>query len=269
MQPGYDLHPAFMFAWNISFLWLTPFVFFLIPVFLYFSDHKIRIRRVGLRSISLGDLSYTQISSGTVVKLAKFTFHPHFPLPSAPYWGICVAHDFEYKDANCHVSISELQTKLWFFPVVFRFTAGTWATARLDDFRVRVFASTQTPRYIQKMRENVVGAVLKGEVLRLDEFKTELKLGGVSKFFVIDEAAEDPNSPAGDSDEIKVTASGSQYHVLIKEKGRYYTFGHVVAQLRRNWAQGTGSFSMVAEESRWTRVHPAETRMRYTFSFFS
>lgn len=247
-------------------LLLTPLSLLLVSI-LYFSDHKIRIQRVGLRSLYIGGISYTRISSGTTTTCAGVTLHPHFPSPSSPYWAISVARGFEYKDTNCHVSIAEVKTKLWVFPLLFRFTGGSWVTSELEGFRIRVFASTHTPRYIQKMRENVISAVLKGEVLRLDEFTTEIKLGGISKFFVIDEEAEDPNTSAGDEDEVRITATGSQYHILTKEENRYYTFGHAVAQLRRNWSQGTGTLVMVVKGSRWTRVHPPQ--LRRSFSFFS
>jgi len=100
------------------------------------------------------------------------------------------------------------------------------------------------------MRQNLIDAVLTGDVLQLDEFSTKLKLGGASKVLV---KREDDVESESSSDEVQVTATAKGYRILNKE-GRHYTFGGVIAQLRRDWVRGTGSFTMIAEKSKWERI---------------
>ncbi|PCH34166.1 hypothetical protein WOLCODRAFT_148231 [Wolfiporia cocos MD-104 SS10] len=56
------------------------------------------------------------------------------------------------------------------------------------------------------------------------------------------------------TDELRISAFARQLH-FHNTHGRVYTFGRADAQLRRDWDTDRGSFVMVAEESRWVRVH--------------
>ena len=242
------------------------FIFFAL-LYSRITDHRISVQRIGAEYFGLSfiQISFMRISTGSEFACSKAILSLHLPRSSAPYFGLFTACDLEYKDTDCHISVSKLCTKLWFFPLFFRFTSGSWISAELDDFRIRIFSSSHTPYYVKLMRRNLIGALTKGEVLRLDGFRVEFKLGGLFKVTPREDDA-DKEAKTTTQEEFRMTALGEQCHIVNQER-RYYTFPNVVAQLRRDWVQGNGSFTMIAKESRWTRVH--HPYKRYAFTKFS
>jgi hypothetical protein len=249
------------YAGGLFFLLFLLLISFLL-LYSRISDHKITIKRVqlGLLTFSIFEVGYERHSTESHFACSKTMLHLHLPRPSAPYWGTFTVCDMEYIDSDCHISASQLDAKLWFFPLFFRFTAGPWITVQLDDLRIRVFSSSDTPYYIKAMRQDLIAAISKGEILRLDDFKLDCNLGGLSKAMLGDYEADKG------VEEVRISVSGTQCHIVTAER-RYYTFPDVVAQLRRNWVRDNGTFVMIAKNSKWSRIH--SPYQRYAFSAFS
>ncbi|KAJ3548050.1 hypothetical protein NM688_g5339 [Phlebia brevispora] len=177
-----------------------------------------------------------------------------------------------YTSETCHASAAKISVIFWFFPLLSRQTAGPWTNVEIEDCRLRIMRSNATPYWIKRLRQNLVGAVVAGEIFRVDDFKTSVRFQSMSDNTVgTKESCEDDNEhdgehstesvaygcpgsmPGDDTDELRLSASarGLQLHNL---EGRIYSFGSVDAVLRRNWIVDRGTFAMVAEESRWIRV---------------
>ncbi len=100
-----------------------------------------------------------------------------------------------YKSETCDVSASEICTIFWFFPVLFRQTVGPWTNAELHDIRIRIVRSDTTPYWIKRLRQNLVGAVVAGDIFTLDDFGTTARFSGLS------EAGGEENVNAGKKDD--------------------------------------------------------------------
>lgn len=211
---------------------------------------------------------------------SQFEVRLHLPRPSDPYWAVVLASGNEYSDSLCHASLAAAQVKLWLFPVLFRFTLGPWASVNLDDFRVKVFTSRRTPRWIEKLRNTLVETALDGEYLNCVEFKTNAKLN-VSGSSVqsarneyydaqaregssSDEDSSDSEGrygptpyiqmPVAGQDDIQFGFKANGWDIFNPGDIRAYSFGKIDAQLTRSWREDHGSFTMVVEESRWTKL---------------
>ncbi|EMD31130.1 hypothetical protein CERSUDRAFT_127592 [Gelatoporia subvermispora B] len=271
----------------------------------YFLDHQIAGHR-----LTIGHLSITTLSAHDVryvgmlydktytydFKASTVSIRLHLPTSTLPRWLTFAAIDLLYNSSTTDISVARLDVTFWIFPVLFRITAGPWLNVVLDDFRIRIFKSKATPFYIQRLRQNLVGAILTGEYLRVDDAWTNAQFSGLTELVSVNgdthasgngfglgkhanggahEAADggalhgsgshddcadsDPTEKAPkllprDREEIRVSAYARQLHINNTE-GRIYTFQRLDAQLRRDWDADAGTFVLVAEESRWVRVH--------------
>ncbi|PBL00230.1 hypothetical protein ARMGADRAFT_982213 [Armillaria gallica] len=198
--------------------------------------------------IFLYSLWYKCVSGNWLdVTIAKIYFTGHFPRISNPRIGLFKVLGYEYRDDACHVSIVELDITLWIFPQSLRFTSGSLATVEIHDFRVRVFSSSKTPVWLQKLRRNLVFTVLNCHTVRLDDILTEIVLND-------------------ESDETRLSGYSNQWHIHNVFNQRMYTFGRLDAQLRRDWLDDHGSLAFIARECRWIKLptlQQSESRWQY------
>ncbi|KAI0652737.1 hypothetical protein C8Q79DRAFT_939153 [Trametes meyenii] len=145
--------------------------------------HRLRIQQLSLlggRGIQYQGVLHDK-SYAFSYKASSITWRPHFPRSDNPHWLTVTARDVLYTSSTGDISAQMIETSLWFFPVLFRFTAGSWANVTIGGLRVRVHKSTATPYYVQRMRENLVSTFLTGEFLRADVFRTSVLFSGLSE----------------------------------------------------------------------------------------
>ncbi|TBU42550.1 hypothetical protein BD309DRAFT_174335 [Dichomitus squalens] len=112
------------------------------------------------------------------IPLIAWSFH--IPHSVEPRWCTITLHDIFYNSPTGDISIGRFELVLWFFPVFFRQSTQPWGNVVIDDFRVLVFKSIQTPYYIHRLREKLVSALLTGDVMRCDMARTTCRFSGVS-----------------------------------------------------------------------------------------
>ncbi|KAH7922785.1 hypothetical protein BV22DRAFT_1106424 [Leucogyrophana mollusca] len=214
--------------------------------------HSIHIKKI--RPFSLSGFRYTHNSSLLIsASHVQLTFH--FPRPSNPRWATFQAFDYEYKDSIHHVSLRKVTATLWLLPLYFKFTGGSWVSVELGDFRLRVFKSSVTPDWVQRMRRNLVATILTGDILRVDDFVVKLALTpltGAPDGYDGDVEMPEQESKE-DVDEIRISVL-VDYFQTKNWQDRMYTFENIQAQFRRSWVGDRGSYVMIAEGSRWTKV---------------
>ncbi len=262
------------------------------------AGHFLSIRRISLLSLTLHDVRYEGILYGGsyhfVFNASSIAIRFHRPTLILPRWLSFTAHSILYRSENADMSAGTLSVIFWIFPQLFKQTAGPWTNVELDDLRLKVRHSSRTPYVIKRLRENLVGAIVGGDIYRLDDFGTTIHSCGLTEKYEKDDGdyASQPitdcngkfpdadgnnddciGTPDGgfntisspvlkrpmdcmnsDQDEVRVSAFARGLH-LCNNEGRIYTFGAVDAQLRRNWTFERGTFVMIAKESRWIRVH--------------
>ena len=167
-----------------------------------YKNHRLSIRHISLTTLSFEDVrcegtlydgtyTYTFTSS-------RIAFRLHWPTPARPRWFTLTAHDIFYTSTTCDISLAALDVTGWFFPLLFRQTAGPWTSVQLDDFRIRIYKSSQTPLYIKKLRKNLVNAVLTGETIRVDDFWTSMQFAGLSES-AVQHGAQPASVPNGEA----------------------------------------------------------------------
>ncbi|KAI0964093.1 hypothetical protein AcW1_000994 [Taiwanofungus camphoratus] len=280
-----ELLRALFLTWRILHTTLLAFVSYILhtPI----AGHSLHIGRISPFTFSIHDIRYSGVLYGGTYTY-NFAFchlSVRFHLPSRiyPRWFSLSAHELFYTSTTCDISVATLDTTFWVFPHLFARSAGPWVDVVLDGFRIRVHRSSATPLYVHKLRQNLISALLKGEILRVDSFRTSAHFAGISEPWTNGDgakhAAEYPDSDSDkscesddervdpakhadrppsflsqDRDEIRVSALARGLHIHNTE-GRMYTFARIDAQLRRDWNTNRGSFVVVAEEGRWIRVH--------------
>ncbi|KAH9854476.1 hypothetical protein C2E23DRAFT_74192 [Lenzites betulinus] len=150
-------------------------------------------RPIGGQHLQIGRLSLSSIHdiryAGTLYSksysftytMSSITWQLHLPRPTDPRWLTITANDIFYTSTSSDISTAKLETVLWFFPMLFRFTAGPWANVSIDGLRIRVQKSTATPYWVQQMRANLVSTFLTGEFLRADVFRTTVRFAGLTE----------------------------------------------------------------------------------------
>ncbi|KZP15657.1 hypothetical protein FIBSPDRAFT_795274 [Athelia psychrophila] len=222
--------------------------------------HSARIARI--RPLSLSGIHYSSKSTGTSISIDNVHLAFHLPRPSNPRWATLTVTGYEHKSSTCHFSLAELRSTLWLFPLLFRASAGPWMRIDLAEARVRVYRSAKTPEWVQRLRVNLVRAVLKGTLLRCDQFTTRLALSSVTGTRVA--AGRDSSAPVEKpgverpdvEDEVRITTDAREYETR-NWLDRVYAFGLLQCQLRKSWVDGRGSLVLVAERVAWTKVQSA------------
>ncbi|KAI0347875.1 hypothetical protein BDW22DRAFT_1349952 [Trametopsis cervina] len=145
--------------------------------------HRISIGRVSFSGIY--DIKYKGSISGGSTRFdfacSRVSFQFHFPRSPSPKWLTFDAEGVLYKSNTCDIFIGSIHATCWFFPRFNRQTAGPWVDTEIQDYRIRVMSSDEIPTYVQRLRANVVDAILTGEILRADDFATTVRFAGLSE----------------------------------------------------------------------------------------
>lgn len=172
----------------MSVLWLDVILIVLVVLVSYILHRRIALHRIAIGRVSLGaihDVHYSGSLHGDTFPFdficSRIAFKPHWPTKKHPRWLTVTVCDVLYKSGTCDVSIKSLSVTCWFFPMLFRQTAGPWVNAEVDDLRIRIMRSNQTPSYVKVMRENLVGAIMNGDILRVDDFGTTVRFSGLTE----------------------------------------------------------------------------------------
>ncbi|KAI0829093.1 hypothetical protein BC628DRAFT_1417438 [Trametes gibbosa] len=165
----------------------------------YIFNRPIRGQHLQVGRLSLSSIHDIHYAGTLYSKSYSFTYTTssitwrfHLPRRTDPRWLTITVGDILYSSSSSDISTTKIEVILWFFPVLFRFTAGPWANVSVDGLRIKVQKSTATPYWIQQMRANLVSTFLTGDFLRADVFRTAIRFAGLS-----DHA---DNKPAGDTD---------------------------------------------------------------------
>ncbi|KAF8203964.1 hypothetical protein BJ912DRAFT_1090964 [Pholiota molesta] len=276
-------------GWYSTIAVFSTCISLLVAVSLYIPrsfGHRLRIRRISIRCLQ--NISYSSQKRSLDIKSIRVTFH--WPRRLSPFWAIVTADDFNYADEECDVALKRLEAKFWIFPVFFRFTAGPWIDTTLDGLKIHVRSSNTTPWWITDIRNNLLSTVLIGETIRLHNLTTKIYLGSSPAQLPINDSdiedeepneeepnEEEPNEDSEESNEedktedppieegtnsneLRARGAASQWQMVSPWNSRIYSFDHLEAELRRSWTEESGSFSMIAMNSRWIKV-PAYSRM--------
>ncbi|KZT08815.1 uncharacterized protein LAESUDRAFT_757515 [Laetiporus sulphureus 93-53] len=166
-----------------------------------FSGHELKIGRIAPGELTLYDVRYSGALYGRdytyTFSAPSISIRYHVPKPSNQRWLTFTAYDIVYRSTTCDVSVVSLDVTFWVFPYLFKRTAGPWISVVLDGFCVRVYRSSATPYWIRRLRENLIGAILKGQIFRCDDFKTTVRFAGVSDPLTSKKAEKHRKSPMG------------------------------------------------------------------------
>ncbi|KAL4250267.1 hypothetical protein ABKN59_003135 [Abortiporus biennis] len=149
------------------------------------SNHTLTIGRISLFHLAIHDIKYQGILHN---RTYPFTFTSksiylkfHFPTPSLPRWITFTSKSIFYQSSTSDISCSNLSVTCWIFPKLFRHTAGPWTNCEIDGLCIRIKKSKETPYFIRKLRENLVGAIVKGDIYRVDDFGTKIQFCGMNE----------------------------------------------------------------------------------------
>ncbi|KAI0756069.1 hypothetical protein C8Q80DRAFT_5577 [Daedaleopsis nitida] len=168
---AFNIYVAVVFA-TLSYLFNRPI-----------RGHRLTIGR--LTTSSAHDIRYEATVGNKTYTFAfnasSLTWRFCFPRSPNPRWCTITCNSIYYTSSSCDISTTRLETVLWFFPVLFRQTSGPWSDITLDGLRIKVFRSTETPYMIQRLRQNLVGTLLTGDIMRADVFRTSVKFSGLTE----------------------------------------------------------------------------------------
>ncbi|KIJ66474.1 hypothetical protein HYDPIDRAFT_109515 [Hydnomerulius pinastri MD-312] len=184
------------------------------------------------------------------VKFVSLTLH--IPRASNPRFATFRADSYYHADAEHQVSVARVSATLWVFPFYFGQTGGSWVSSVLDDYRVRVVQSKQTPNWVQRVRRDFVATILRGDIMRVDDLSLKTHFAGLTS------TAE--NSAPAQPDEMRLTVAAEGYQAK-NWQDRVYTFKSLRFQLRRAWIHDRGSYALVAEKVQWIQVAPVHRRL--------
>ncbi|EEB94253.1 hypothetical protein MPER_06960, partial [Moniliophthora perniciosa FA553] len=240
---------------------------------------KIHIRGIHLKlyplTITLSSPSYTRRNATLSLSLSSFHITFHVPRRDNPRWATVSLHQCSLKDKKHYVTIDRIDVALWLFPSLSGYPPArrTIVFAELHDFRIQVYSSKDTPKWIEQLRRSLLYTVLNEDIRRLDnaDLKLEMHTARSASFKsdddsdldVDDEAprsdehvriSTEPSSSGELNDEAKVTFFADHWHSYNHINSRLYEFGRLDAQLRRSWVDEEGTFVLVSQQCRWTRV---------------
>uniref|UniRef100_A0A0W0G8B0 Uncharacterized protein n=1 Tax=Moniliophthora roreri TaxID=221103 RepID=A0A0W0G8B0_MONRR len=237
---------------------------------------RIRIRGIHLKlyplTITLSSPSYTRRDAALSLSLSSFYITFHVPRRDNPRWATVSLHQCSLKDKKHYVTIHRIHVTLWLFPSLSGYPPArrTIAFVELHDFRIQVYSSKNTPRWVEQLRRDLLYTMLNEDTRRLDnaDLKLELRTARSASFRFDGDSNSDvdgeaprstghiaePSSSGELNDEAKVTFFADHWHTYNHINSRLYEFGRIDAQLRRSWAGEEGTFVLVSQECRWTRV---------------
>ncbi|EIW87243.1 hypothetical protein CONPUDRAFT_161827 [Coniophora puteana RWD-64-598 SS2] len=221
--------------------------------------HELRISRIGIFSIS--SPRYRNRRTGLAISCARVQIAFHIPTRTNPRWATFEAFEYEYKDAACHVAVSKTTAVLWLLPVYFGFTSYPLVSTELENFRLRIFTSRETPEWVRQLRANLVASILQGEIIRLDDFFVKMEFAPFTgTTYPSDGEIVRPDGTHGDElDDVRVSAILDEYWTKNWAE-RLYTFASIEAQFRRSWLAERGSYVMIAKGLKWTKMLTGDER---------
>ncbi|KAJ3723544.1 hypothetical protein DFJ43DRAFT_643793 [Lentinula guzmanii] len=215
-------------------------------------------RLIGLFFIQCTPLSITispfRLSKGSrrlAVGETRISFH--FPRRNRPQWATISIYNINYRSTSSqHFTIAEAS-----LAVLFPFSILNNTTSRpapmslsLDDFRLRIPSSQNTPSWVVALRRNILYTILNEETQRLDQFRLKTIFSTLE--MQRRDGSEGNNSEVV-KDESRITHHSSQWHIYNRATSRLYQFGRLSAQLRRTWKDDSGTFTLIAEDCHWVR----------------
>lgn len=231
---------------------ILPLVFFLLRL----SGHVLSINSI--RPISLRYVRYARQKLYTI-STSSIHIKLHLPRPREPHWAKILVQNYQYRDPECSVSISTIKITLWFFPMLFRFTAGPLITLQFEDFRLHVYNSTYTPKWVRKLGDNLIYTAINEETVRLHQFKPRFVLNGLTVVTGSKERFDGPIEkpgmrPGQELDDFKINGRAQQWHIHNKRNNRMYTYNSLETELRRSSAEDRQTLVIIARESKWTKL---------------
>ena len=151
------------------------------------------------------------------------------------------ARDLMHQNTKCYVSIAKVQGLL-------KATSGPWVSAELSDFRLRVFTSSDTPEWVERLRKNLIPTILLGEQLCLHNIKVGVVFGNHVMLTKV-ENNTGLSETAEDDDKIRLSVALEDYSVQNGQT-RLYSFGKLDGLLMKRWRDGQGSLVLIAENGK-------------------
>ncbi|KAJ3566129.1 hypothetical protein NP233_g7196 [Leucocoprinus birnbaumii] len=192
------------------------------------------------------------------ISASSIQFLLHVPNSREPFWAKLFVQDYYYRDLKCDVSIAKIEITLWFFPMLFRFTAGPLLTVKFDDFRLRVYNSEYTPRWVRELRDNLIYTAINEETVRLHQFMPRFVLSGLISMTGYNRDTDEVEKPGLEAnqglDEVKIQGKVQQWHIHNARNNRMYTFDTMEMELRDSWVEGRESLVLITHDSKWTKL---------------
>ncbi|KAJ3757214.1 hypothetical protein EV360DRAFT_84226 [Lentinula raphanica] len=236
----------------------------LLPIFLLLTSCCFAVARLfGLFSIHIAPLSIA-ISpfswSGATRRLAvgELRIFFHLPLRNRLRWATVIVRNVNYRsEGSQHFTIAEASLTIIFpFSILQDSTSSSRSapmSLSLDDFRLRIPSSQNTPSWVVALRRNIVYTILNEETQRLDQFKLKTIF---STLEMQRRSGDEGDISENSKDESRITHHSSEWHIYNHAIRRLYHFGQLAAQLRRTWVDDTGSFTLIAQDCHWIRQLP-------------
>lgn len=208
--------------------------------------------RVDLHKIYPSIINFSVSSPSFKITLDKISISFRFPSATIPHWATITAYGYTYTNDESLVRCKTTTITLWFFPVLFRHTAGPWATTILDGFSVHIFTSEKTPKWIQRLRDDISYSILNGETICFHHLKTRIQLSGGSgsnnhNLFELAGPQAEANRSA------QLSFSSSQWQIINPPR-RMYHFGNLELTFWRDWLENRGSVTLFSEDSQWIEL---------------
>ncbi|THH15748.1 hypothetical protein EW146_g4780 [Bondarzewia mesenterica] len=148
------------------------------------SGHTLRVGRIKPLELTVWNVnlrlpppSKLSASPSTFASFTSLCIIPRLPTLTSPTFLTLTLTRPHFTTPLCTVTVDSLTVRLNLFPTLARVSAGPWADVTLEMLRLRVYTSGRTPNDVKRLREALVGTLLFGEILRVDEFKTSIFFG--------------------------------------------------------------------------------------------
>lgn len=264
----------------------------LLATFLYIAlwlSYRVSVASLGFFHIY--GLSYQ--TATLTITIGKLDFNLKRPSRLDPSWAVITISSYEYKDSACHVSMDFCLTKLWFFPVFYRFSFGPWIDVTIEGFVTQVNESRNTPPLLQRTRNHLAASTLNGETVRIGHMSTrfffgrdvEVPVASMSEDEREDEGMEwnkqgmlsqnnglaqerakmrtgktlsggtenGRRKTASERDDVRIRLTLEQWQMSTLNH-RMYTFGEIQGELRRSWLDDHGSVVVIMKNVAWIKL---------------
>ncbi|KAF8876489.1 P-loop containing nucleoside triphosphate hydrolase protein [Infundibulicybe gibba] len=231
------------------------FILFLITS-MYMLGYTVSVGSFGL--VSLRDVKLRAgLKDGNspplIIIIAEIRVSFHIPNPSYPRCMTLHLRGYEHKDTKHRVSAQEVSVTFWLPPVSFRGTTSSWASVVLSDFRVQVFASSNTPGWVGCLRRNLIATILDGTTTHLRYIKTGVVFNSTTGGWGGSIGSTTVPSDGRGKDTTLVSGSAQDWRIVNKQQ-RTYIFGSLDVELAASEGDVHSSLVLCAKESRWKTV---------------